>query len=207
MSLLAEVDVLAALVGEEVADLLHERGGSLVGCGVARHLDGLGHEVADGFDILNEKVLGLAVVEGEGIGGGGGEVMRMRCETETRCLLCTCVLLNHSLSIQATIFSHTSHTPPAVAAGRAAGQRPSLAQSVVALSSLAAMSARMAGVSCSTVALHSACYRRHEGGSKRGKWFGRGGAAVRTWALVGSSVQKSFWRKSSTLGVRLGVSG
>ena len=59
-ALLAEVDVLAAFLREEITDLLHERGGGLVCCSIARHLDGFGHEVADRFDLLNDKVLRLA---------------------------------------------------------------------------------------------------------------------------------------------------
>jgi hypothetical protein len=57
------VNVLAALGGKEVADLLHESGGSLVGGGVAWHLDGLGHEVADCLDFLGQELLSLRVVE------------------------------------------------------------------------------------------------------------------------------------------------
>lgn len=60
---LAEVNVLAAFGSKIVADLLHEGGSGLVGGGVARHLDRLGHEVADGLDFLDEEVLRLRVVE------------------------------------------------------------------------------------------------------------------------------------------------
>jgi hypothetical protein len=53
------MNVLAPLVGEKVGDFVHERGGSLVSGGIAGHLDGFGHDVADGFDLLHEEVLGL----------------------------------------------------------------------------------------------------------------------------------------------------
>jgi hypothetical protein len=59
----AEVDFLAAFSGEEVADLLHERGRGLVGCDVALRLDFDGHEVADEVNLVGEKVDGGGVVE------------------------------------------------------------------------------------------------------------------------------------------------
>ncbi len=59
----AEVDFLAAFSGEEVADLLHERGRGLVGCDVALRLDFDGHEVANEVNLVGEKVDGGGVVE------------------------------------------------------------------------------------------------------------------------------------------------
>jgi hypothetical protein len=60
------VHVLAALISEKVGDLLHESRGGLVGGCVTGHLNGLGHDVADGFDLLDEEVLGLSKTGGEG---------------------------------------------------------------------------------------------------------------------------------------------
>jgi hypothetical protein len=72
------VDVLAPLIREEIGDLGHKGRRGLVGSGVARHLDGFGHDVADGFDLLHEELLSLR--RGRGVRGRGGKSSRGRGE-------------------------------------------------------------------------------------------------------------------------------